>query len=341
MSEHGPYNQPPPNPYGGGDNSGGQPPYGQPHGAPYGDQSTGGQPGYGGPAGFPGPPDQHMYAGGQPPYGGGPGGPGGPGYPQPPQQPQGGGSKVGLWVVVGGGAVIIVLVIAVLVMLVTNGNDTPAAAPEDEASQSTGEVSGEETDEPAPGPDAVPAGEPPYSVPAEPCNAFTDQVISDFLIQDGGNKSVRDETSYCDSLDGAAPEGNAPEGYAAFEVVYNTPYSAADSVEAAKSDFQDAVQEVTGENQYSTMYDSGNVEESKEIDLGDEAHLVITKYDFLGDDIPQAVLLTRTANLNIRIEYQLHPSFSGNDTAEDLVLPDNIEEIMLNAGADALAVVGT
>ena len=166
-------------------------------------------------------------------------------------------------------------------------------------------------------------------------------MVSDFLIQDGGSKSVRDETSYCDTLDGAPPEGNDPGGYAAFEIEYSTPYSAADSVEAAKSDYQGRVDEVNGKGQYNTFYDSDNVEESKDVDLGDEAHYVLTKYDFLGDDIPQAVLLIRTANLNIRIEYQLHPSFSGDDTAEDLVMPDNIEEIMLNAGAEALAVVGT
>ncbi|WP_160051698.1 DUF3558 domain-containing protein [Nocardiopsis sp. FR26] len=356
MSENGPYNQPPQNPYGGGDNSGGQQPFGQPygdpnapgqpHGVPYGDHGTGGQPGYGGPAGFPGPPEQQMYAGGQPPYPGGPmgpGGPGGPGYPPPPP-PSGGGSKAGLWVVIGGGVVIVVLVIAVIVMLISNGREPTAVASDPDTSPSaeeTAEESGDTDPAPQPDTDAAPAGEPPYTVPSEPCNAFTDQVISDFLIQDGGSKSVRDETSYCDTLDGAPPEGNAEGGYAAFEVIYSTPYSAADSVEAAKNDFQDGVQEVTGESPYSTFYDSANVEESKEVDLGDEAHYVLTKYDFLGDDIPQAVLLIRTANLNIRIEYQLHPSFTGEDTAEDLVMPDNIEEIMLNAGADALAVVGT
>ncbi|MFD3684731.1 DUF3558 domain-containing protein [Nocardiopsis sp. NPDC058631] len=334
MSENGPYNQPPQNPYGGGDNSGGQPPYGAPN--------TGGQPGYGAPTGpgqgFPGQ-DQQMYGGGQPPYGGG------PGYPQPqqPPQPQGGG-KAGLWVVIGGGAIIIVLVIAVVVMLVTNGNNgTTVATPGGgEPSASAEETAGGD-DEPAPEPDtdAAPAGEPPYSVPTEPCDAFTEQVTSDFLITDGGNKSVRDENSYCDTLDATPPEGNASDGYASFEVVYQTPYSAADSVEAATTQFQDTVEQITGESEYSTLYDADDVEESKEVELGDEAHFILTKYDFVGDLIPQAVLLVRTSNMTVQITYQLHPSFTGEDSAEDLVLPDNVEELMLNAGADALAVVGT
>ncbi|WP_150242370.1 DUF3558 domain-containing protein [Nocardiopsis quinghaiensis] len=382
MSENGPYNQPPQNPYGGGDNSGGQPPFGQPYGDPntggqpgygapntggqpgygapntggqpgYGAPNTGGQPGYGAPAGFPGSPEQQMYAGGQPPYPGGPVGPGGPmgpggpGYPPQPPQPSGGG-KAGLWVVIGGGAVIIVLVIAVVVMLVTNGggNDQVAPEPDPGPSQSAEETTagggeGGDEPEPEPGAGAAPAGEPPYAVPAEPCDAFTDQVISDFLIQDGGNKSVRDENSYCDTLEASLPEGNPAEGYAAFEIVYETPYSASDSVEAAENDYKANVQESTGEDPYIDYYKAEDVEESKDVDLGDEAHYVLTKYDFLGDKVPQAVLMIRTANLNVRIEYQLHPPFGEEDSSEDLVMPDNVEEIMLNAGADALAVVGT
>ncbi|WP_435105938.1 DUF3558 domain-containing protein [Nocardiopsis synnemataformans] len=338
MSENGPYNQPPQNPYGGGDNSGSQPPYGPPHGAPYGDPGTGGQPPYGGPAGFPGPQEQQMYGGGQPPYGGGPGGPGYP--PPPPQQPQGGGSKAGLWVVIGGGAVIIVLVIAVVVVLFTNDGGQQTVAPEPEPSPSAeATTGGEETTEPTT--DAAPAGEPPYAVPAEPCDAFTDQVLSDFLIQDEGDKYVQDNNSYCESLEGAAPEGNPSESYAMFEISYQVPYSAADSVEAATTDFQSGVQELRGEGDYNTFYDSANVEEDKEVDLGDEAHYVLTKYDFLGEDIPEATLLIRTANLNIRVQYQMHPPFTEGASAEDLVMPDNVEELMLNAGAEALALVGS
>lgn len=326
MSENGPYNQPPQNPYGGGDQGGGHPPYG----APYGDQGTGGQPGYGG--GFPGAPEQQMYAGGQPPYGG----PGGPGYP-PPQQPQGGGGgKAGLWVVIGGGAVIVVLVIAVVVMLVTNRESSTEVAPQSEPSaEATEEGGGDPTTE------ASPAGEPPYSLPSEPCDAFTDQVLSDFLIEDGGDKYVQDNSAYCESLNGGALEDNPSESYAMFKISYETPYSAADSIEAASSEFQDAVQQVSGEGEYNSFYDPDNLEEDTEVDLGDEARFLTTKYDFLGEDIPEAVLLIRSGNINIRVNYQVHPPFGDEDMAEDLVLPGDIEEIMLNAGAEALAVVGT
>ncbi|WP_026122726.1 hypothetical protein [Nocardiopsis halotolerans] len=343
MSENGPYNQPPHNPYGGGDNSGGQPPYGPPQGVPYGDQGTGGQPGYGGPAGFPGPQEQQMYAGGQPPYGGGPGYP-----PPPPQQPQGGG-KAGLWVVIGGGAVIIVLVIAVVVMLVTNGNGgqqtvAPEPGPTQGGEETTdgggggGEGGGEETDTET---DAAPAGEPPYAVPTEPCTSFTDQVVSDFLLEDQGDKYVQEESSSCESLNGAAPEGN-PEGtWGSLKISYGVPYSAADSVEAATADFQSSVQQLNGEGEYNTSYEADNVEANEELDLGDEAQYVLTKYDFLGNDIPEATVLIRTANLNIKVQYQVHPPFGEEDDSEDLVMPENIGEIMANAGAEALAAVGS
>jgi hypothetical protein len=333
MSENGPYNQPPQNPYGGGEPGPGQPPYGQPQGGPYGDPGTGGQPGYGGG------PDQGMYAGGQPPYGG-PGGPGGPGYPPPPQQPSGGGSKAGLWVVIGGGAIIVVLVIAVLVMLVTNGNegDTQLTDPPVPTSPegTEAEPGGEETS--APAPDAEPNGEPPYAVPTEPCEAFTEQVQTDFLLTDTGTKSVQDNTSRCSSLLADPPEGNPSDGYASFDLAYSVPYSATDSVEAATEDFNLALEDVTGESDY-TNYVADGLDENKEVDLGDEARFVTTVYDYVGTEVPQAVVLVRTANLNVRIEYQVNPPFSNEDA--EVTLPENIEEIMLNAAADALALVGT
>ncbi|RKS09939.1 hypothetical protein DFP74_5684 [Nocardiopsis sp. Huas11] len=339
MSENGPYNQPPQNPYGGGEPGPGQPPYGQPQGGmPFGgDPNTGGQPGYGGYAGGQ---DQGMYAGGQPPYGG-PGGPGGPGYPPPPQQPQGGGgSKAGLWVVIGGGAIIIVLVIAVLVMLVTNGNDggTEVADPQVEAS--TGETGGEEAPEgdDTPETDAEPNGEPPYEVPTEPCEAFTEQVQSDFLLTEGGTKSVQDNTSSCSSLLADPPEGNPADGYASFDISYQVPYSAADSVEAATDDFETALRDVTGQADY-TNYIADGLDENKEIDLGDQAQYVTTVYDYVGTEVPQAVVLIRTANLNVRIEYQVNPPFSDEDA--EVTLPDNVEDIMMGAANEALALVGT
>jgi DNA-binding CsgD family transcriptional regulator len=161
MSENGPYNQPPQNPYGG-DGTGGQPPYGPP-GGPYGDPHTGGQPGYA---------QQGAYTGGQPAYGP----PGG--YP-PPQPPKSGG-KAALWVVIGGGAVIAVLVVALIIMLPTNreapgGNvaDPPQVSPE--ATDPVTEPE-EPVEEPAGG--GGPTGEPPYALPIEPCEALTDREVA-------------------------------------------------------------------------------------------------------------------------------------------------------------------
>ncbi|WP_116245072.1 DUF3558 domain-containing protein [Nocardiopsis sp. FIRDI 009] len=327
MSENGPYNQPPQNPYGGGEH-GAQPPYGQPQppqGGAYGDPGTGGQPGYG--AGYPG--------GAQPPYG--PGGPGGPGFvPPPPQPPKSGGGKAGLWVVIVGGVVIVILVIAVLVTVLTNGSpSTPVIADPTETVEDD-----VPTDAPAPATDTTPAGEPPYAVPAEPCDAFTEQVQTDFLLTEEGEKSVQDTTSRCSSTLADAPEGNDSEDYASLRLTYSVPYSASDSIERATEDFQAAVEDVTGASDYS-LYIADGVEDNREVDLGDQAQYVVTRYDYAGDEVPQAVLLIRSANLNIRIEYQVSPGFLSDGDPEDLVLPDNTEEIMLNAGAEALALVGT
>ncbi|MFW6638918.1 DUF3558 domain-containing protein [Nocardiopsis algeriensis] len=341
MSENGPYNQPPHNPYGGGDGTGGQPPYGPPPGGgPYGgDPGTGGQPGYGAPMGpgAPGGPypghEQQMYAGGQPGYGQ-------PGAYPPPQQPKNG-SKAGLWFVIAGSVVIVVLVIAVIFMLATNGNrggdvavgDPTPSTPAEE----TTEPGGDETEAPAGG-GTTPSGEPPYAVPTEPCDAFTEQVRADFHIEDEPSKSVQNETSYCELIMTGAPEGNPDGAYGSFSIEYSVPYSAADSVDAASSDYHDELSYVRGEGSY-TLYFADGLKDDKEVDLGDEAQYITTEYDFVGSRIPVSVLLIRTANLNILIEYQLHEGYEGGE-AEDLKLPDNTEEIMLGAGETALSIVG-
>ncbi|WP_431873023.1 DUF3558 domain-containing protein [Nocardiopsis eucommiae] len=342
MSENGPYNQPPQNPYGGGDGTGGQPPYGPPQGNPYGDAATGGQPGYGqGPyPGAPGP-DQGMYAGGQPPYGPGPGGPVGPvgpgGYP-PAQPPQGGGgSKAGLWVVIGGGVVIVVLVIAVVVMLVTNGNDGgEIASGPDESS----EVVEEEPAEEEPVEEETPAsngalGDPPHALPTEPCEAFTDQVQTDFVLRDSGSKYVSDNTSSCSNL-GDLPDSSPTEGFGSLEVGFKLPYSASDSPEAASEDIEYTLERVRGGAE-SDRYDADDVEVDEELEIGSEAYLVITKTDLLGDKLPEASLLLRQDNLIISVTYYLDTT-SGDH--EDLALPDNTQDIMVNAANEALAIVG-
>lgn len=347
MSENGPYNQPPQNPYGGGDGTGGQPPYGQPQGGPYGDPGTGGQPGYG-QAPYPGAPgpgapghDQGMYAGGQPPYGPGPGGPGGPGGYPPVQPPQGGGgSKAGLWVVIGGGVVIVVLVIAVVIMLVTNGNngDEIAAGP-DETSEVTEEeepVAEEPEEEPEADNGGGALGNPPHSLPTEPCEAFTEEVQTDFLLRDSGRKYVSDNTASCSNT-ADVPEGNSDDGFASLETNFKLPYSASDSPEAASEDMGLTLERMLGESE-SERYSADDVEENKAIDgLGDEAQFVTTKFEMLDEMLPEAKLVVRVDNVVIEITYYLDSLRGGTD---DLTLPDNTEAIMVNAANEAISVIG-
>lgn len=345
MSENGPYNQPPQNPYGGGDGTGGQPPYGQPQGGPYGDPGTGGQPGYG-QAPYPGAPgpgihgqDQGMYAGGQPPYG--PGGPGGPGGYPPAQPPQGGGSsKAGLWVVIGGGVVIVVLVIAVVIMLVTNGNsgEEVAAGPDDSSEVAEEEPEAEEPEEeepPAEGGDGA-LGDPPHALPTEPCESFTEQVQTDFNLRDSGRKYVSDNSASCSNT-ADAPEGNDDSAFASLDITYKLPYGASDSPEAAADTMGQTLERLQGDGG-TDRYDADDIEEDKAIDgLGDEAHLVITKFEMLDEKLPEARLLIRQDNLVIEMTYYVD-TLRGD--ADDLALPDNTEEIMVNAANEAISVIG-
>lgn len=316
MSENGPYNQPPQNPYGGG--TGGQPGYGQ---GPY--QGGPGQ-------------DQGMYAGGQPPYGvpGGPGGPGG--YPPPPPQGGGGGSKAGLWVVIGGGVIIVVLVIAVIVMLATRGNngEEVATGPDDttQGTEETDEPVDDGTEEPATGGGDGPAGEPPYALPVEPCEVITDQVSADFNLRDDPSKSVSDNRSNCTAT-GNAPDGNPERAYSSLSLAYTVPYGGSDSIEGATSDLQDSLANYTGGSDY---YPEANLEEDKEIDgLGDEAHLVITENIILDDPAPTAIMLVRSANMNIELTYQVS-SFDGSD----LTMIDDVEALLTTTAEAAIAQLG-
>lgn len=348
MSDNGPHNQPPQNPYGGGEYGEGQPPYGPP---PGGDPSGGqppmppgqpggmpGQPGYG-TGGQPGyaPQGQPMYGGGQPPYLGGPGGP----VPPPPSGGGKGGSKASLWVVLGGGAVIIVLVVAVIVTLINNnGGGEVSAEPSDEPTESTADSDQaddtDEDDEPEGTTNA--SGEAPYSVPSEPCEALTSDVESDFLLSEEGYKSVQDNTSTCSSSLADPPEGNDSETYGTFDLTYSVPYSNNESEAEASVEYERAVEEITGQSDYGLYLDE--VTEETEVDLGDEAYFVVNGYDFVGDEIPEATLLVRTANLNIRIEYQLHGDYDQEAELDDFTMPDDVQDLMVAAGEDALAQVG-
>lgn len=334
MSEHGPYNQPPQNPYGGGDGTGGQPPYGP---------GTGGQPGYGqGPyPGNPGQQEHGMYSGGQPPYGG-PGGPGGPGMPggyPPPQPPQnGGGGKAGLWVVIGGGAIIVVLVIAVIIMLVTRGNSgEEIATGPDETTQATEETDepAEETDEPQSGGGDGPSGEPPYALPIEPCEAFTEQVTDDFLLDSNPNKNVSDSRASCSTI-GDPPEGNDSDAYGSLRLNYSVPYSGSDSIEGATNDFEYNLEYYTGAKS-EDYYPPDSIEVNEAVDgLGDQAQLIVTEYNYLDDLVPVAIILVRVGNMNIELTYQINTL----GEPDDLVMDEDIEAKLTTAAEDAVAVIG-
>ena len=351
MSEQGPYNQPPQHPYGGGEYGEGQPPYGQPqggdpHGGPPGAPNpshygTGGQPGYGPPG-----PGQPMYGGGQPPYGGG------PGYtPQPPPSGGGGGSKANLWIIIGGGAIIAVLVVAVIITLISNnrGGESTVAAEDSQTSEDAqdsdesqdsddSQDSDQSQDDEEP---VTPRGEPPFDLPTEPCEAFTDQVYTDFQLTEDGDKSVNDNSSTCRSALADSPDGNS-DVYASLYTAYSVPYSNPDSSDDAATEFEEAISDVTAENDYS-LYLEDAVEEDEEVDLGDEARFILTGYDYVGEEVPQAVLLVRSENINLRIEYQLSSSLlsDGEMELEDFTMPDDIQDLMVSAGEDALAQIGS
>lgn len=323
MSENGPYNQPPQNPYGG-DGSGGQPHYGPP-GGPYGDPHTGGQPGYA---------QQGAYTGGQPAYGP----PGG--YPPPPPK-KGGGAA--LWVVLGGGAVIAVLVVALIIMLATNRSEPGGGVASPGGDPATSEPAEDPVEEPVeePAGGGGPAGEPPYALPVEPCEALTERVAEGLLLEQDGSKSNSDNRSSCSDISGDAPAGNPDTMFGTYDVTFETPYGGSDSIEGAKSEFQDAASNFRGQGSYS-LYDSEHLDQDKEVALGDEALFITTKYDFLGQLVPKAVVLIRSGNVNIEVAYTMSPSFSASDAdVEKFTLPDDIEQTMIMAGEDALALLGS
>lgn len=281
MSENGPYNQPPQNPYGGGDGSG------RPSG---------------------------------------PHGPGG--YAPPPQPPRGGGgSKVGLWVAIGG-TIIVVVVIAVIIMLATRGTESEEAATgPDETTRTAAETDDAADDETDTGGD-VPTGGPPYALPAEPCEAITD--LSGFKHQNASINTT-DLLSSC-SVNGSAPDGNPDGAYSALWVEYKVPSSGSESVEAASSEFQEAIDDYTGGL---GGYPKANVKEDKAIDgLGDEAHLIITERETASPG-PTAVLITRAANMNVTVMYKV-------DSPEraELVMMDDVEALLTSGAEGTLTLIG-
>ncbi|GLU46214.1 hypothetical protein [Nocardiopsis ansamitocini] len=362
MSDNGPYTQPPQYP-GGEGNSGGQPgPYGGAYGqggqapgqpdpnagqgnypsgpyqAPYGDQGTGGQqpyqgqqppggygsgpyPGQGGPQ-FQQPHDQQQmfHQGGQPPYG-----PGGIGYP-PPQPPPGPRkSNVGLWVVLAGGLVIVLLIVAVVVVLFTgnNNSETPpvaqesseAAAPSDPAEPEQGS-----------GGTTTAQGEPPFSVPEDPCAGIPESTLADLGVDGGGTKNISDYSSSC------SWSTVVNDNYGTLRVEYKVPYSASDSVESATSDYEYNYEYATDED--GSVFDT-KVLENKDLGLGDQSAMIFAEEEIIGVGNRTTVLI-RQDNMNIKAEWSVSGSFSGDSDDAPQSFSD-VESVMTGIAEDSLA----
>ncbi|MBB6171019.1 hypothetical protein HNR23_001079 [Nocardiopsis mwathae] len=359
MSDNGPYPQPPQFPQDGEGGSGGQPPYGGPYGqpgpeqggphpgqqyasgpyqAPYGGQNPGGQPGYpygaaqqGGPQpggpGYQPPHDQNMYAPppGQPPYGG-PGMPGGPGDYPPPQKK----SSAGMWVVIGGGAVILILVIAVFIVVLRPSGDTSAAAPQ-QAEQSEADKPDADADSDGGDEPKADKGEPPYDLPEDACQTYTEDKLSEYAISDG-SKNLSDNRSSCRwRVDG---EGDT---WGSFSLEYKTPYAGSDSVEGAKDDFKSAVKFVTDEN---NRYTEREVHEEQDVKLGDEAKLVFSTEKLTNSNYSVATLLVREGNINTEVKFQMSPGLGADESVPAPLKFSDVEDMMLDLGKQSLTPIG-
>ncbi|MFC7330631.1 hypothetical protein [Marinactinospora rubrisoli] len=359
MSDNGPYTQPPQYPQGGEGNPGGQPPspygggYGQPgpgQGAPgagqpqypsgpyqnpYGGESGtggqapypgnpyGGQPGPGGPQ-FQAPQEQQMFQGGQPPYGpGGPAGPGGemPAYPAAPRK-----SNAGLWVVIAGGGVILVLVIAVVVMLLRGGGEETPPPVADDGSQQQDQTGGQgQSNE---GTDQA-NGEPPYTLPEDPCTALSEETISELGLTDP-SRSSDDTRAYCTW---SVEDGNS---YGTLSVSYDYPYGGSDSVESAQELFQSNVEYATDE---SSEFIDTEVHENQDMNLGDESKLIFATESTVAN-YSVGTLLIREANINISIQYRMSPDLLEEDAPAPLEFSD-VEELLPSLGRQSLNIVGS
>lgn len=324
MSDNGPYGQPP---QGGGG-------HGQPHfQSPYG---TGPQPGPPGGPGQPGQPGgpQQMYSGGPgqpPPYGpGGPGAPvGSPGYPPPKK------SSAGMWIVIGGGVVILLLVVAVVVMLIRGGETEgggPVAEPSnkpEESTEQTTEGGGGGEEEGGGGP----KGEPPYALPEDPCSAFTEATAGEYGLKDG-SKSLTDTSSSCmftaESLGG--------DGYANVSVRYQVPYGGSDSIEGAKSQFQENVEYATDE---SSDIIPTKVHENEELNLGEEAAIIFSTQEIAGTKSSVATVLIREGNINAEVEFTESNAYDAPKSAPAPLKFDDVESMMNDLGNESLSLIGS
>ncbi|RCV50233.1 DUF3558 family protein [Marinitenerispora sediminis] len=356
MSDNGPYTQPPQYPQGGEGNPGGQPSpygggYGQPgpgQGAPgagqpqypsgpyqnpYGAESGtggqapyqtpyGGQPAAGGPQ-FQAPQEQQMFQGGQPPYGPGGPGPDMSGYPAAAPRK----SNAGLWIVIAGGGVILVLVIAVVVMLLRGGGEpAPPAAGTDGGQGATDQSQGSGQEE---GTTSV-NGEPPYTLPEDPCTALTEETVNEIGLTDP-SQSTDSSRAYCSwSVEG---EDNS---YGTLTVTYEYPYGGSDSVESAQELFQSNIEYNSDEESEFTDLE---VHENQELNLGDESRLIFATDKTVGSEYSVGTLLIRDANINVTVQYRMSPDLLEENAPAPLEFSD-VEQLLPDLGKQSLNIVG-
>ncbi|RNL83620.1 DUF3558 domain-containing protein [Halostreptopolyspora alba] len=277
-----------------------------------------------------------MYqGGGAPPYG--PGGPAGsPGYPQQPRK-----SSAGMWIVIGGGAVIVILVIAVVAVVIRNSGGEPQAAQGSGGEEQQGGESGgsEESQQGGEGGEGEEdsegggqaQGEPPYELPEEPCDALSEEASESYSL-DSPNKSLTDNRSSCSwSVDG---EG---ETYGTLRVEYSVPFAGADSVEGAKTDYEDAVDYATDEDD---SYTERTVDEEQEVDLGDEATLVFGTEKTISNE-SVGTMLIRSENMNIEVRYSMMPGLGADEDAPAPLEFSDVEDMMHDLGEQSLNHVGS
>ncbi|GAB3497681.1 DUF3558 domain-containing protein [Nocardiopsis coralliicola] len=333
MSDNGPYGQPPHNPQeGDGTPGGGQPNFQSPYGTgpqqgPY-PPGPPGMPPQGPPPGPPPPgPPQPMYGGapGQPPYGPGqPPGPAGgaPGYPPPKK------SNAGLYIVIGGGLVIVLLIVAVVVVLFRGGGEepqaggggaSPEASPSEEPSTEAGGGGG-----------GGAQGEPPYALPDDPCAAFSEETMQKYELSDG-SKSLTDSRSSCTLS--AEGEGDL---YGTVSVEYQVPYGGADSVEGAKTDFKDNLDYETDE---SSDIIPTEVHNQEEVNLGEEAVLVFSTQEIVGNQ-SVATVLVRDGNVNVKVQLMMSNGFDAPDDAPAPLKLEDVEDMMNDLGSESLGLLG-
>ncbi|MFW5419446.1 DUF3558 domain-containing protein [Nocardiopsis sp. CNT-189] len=238
-----------------------------------------------------------------------------------------------MWIVIGGGVVILLLVVAVVVMLIRGGESgggegggtaaDPSKKPEETTEETTeggGEASG-------------PKGEPPYALPEDPCSAFSEATAGEYGLKDG-SKSLTDTSSSCmytaESLGG--------DGYANVSVQYQVPYGGSDSIEGAKTQFQENVEYATDE---SSDIIPTKVHENEELNLGEEAAIIFATQEIAGTKSSVATVLIREGNINVEVEFTESNAYDAPKNAPAPLKFDDVEGMMNSLGDESLGLIGS